>query len=117
MAITRDTVLHVAKLARISLADDEVEALVVALRRRQAMVLVRQAYGLQALRVAQDLRPVHGVSQHGGVRVCCLRHGWGCDPQRGDGEHRNGLPHDLFLIRCELDASATGRAVLTERPS
>jgi aspartyl-tRNA(Asn)/glutamyl-tRNA(Gln) amidotransferase subunit C len=25
MAITRDTVLHVAKLARISLADDEVE--------------------------------------------------------------------------------------------
>jgi hypothetical protein len=80
------------------------------------MVLVGHADGLQALRIAQDLRPVDGVSQHGGVRVCCLRDGWGCDPQRGDGEHRNGLPHDLFLIRCEMDASASGRAVLTDGP-
>ena len=25
--------------------------------------------------------------------------------QHAEGEHRNGLPHDLFLIRCEMDAS------------
>ena len=101
----------VADLAQ--LADDVVEALPVARGRGQAMVLVRQADGLQALLVAQDFRPPDRVSQRGGVRVRRNGRALGQRPARPGRAPQRSSARSLFLIRCEMDASSTGRAVLT----